>query len=161
MSFVLLHKWGCILILAATGFIKLISAAGSSPVLLNHDPLLMLDYRTLMLSIGMAEIGVAIALILGRDTGKAFLAVVWLSGGFLSYQMGLFMIGAKEPCPCLGTLYDILPAFRSVAASLVKASAAYMFIGSLICLWQMQRGKAFGMDTVSNSEFDNDKASST
>ena len=152
LSFILLHKWGCVSILAATGFLKLASAAGSSPVLLNHDPLLMLNYRTLMVSIGVAEIGVALNMVLGRDTGKAFLSVIWLSGGFLCYQFGLFMLGSKEPCPCLGTLYDILPAFRSVAASLVKVSAAYMFVGSLISLWQLHRDNNRGIDAFATSK---------
>jgi len=121
--------------LVLTAMAKLYSSFGSAKVLVVQDELLHLGYRPLLISVALLEIGVAAFLIRGRSDFRKCLVMFWLSGNFLSYHLGNYLLGIHL-CPCLGHLTDRLPLPNGLTAVLLQFLVLYWFVTSLNILWR-------------------------
>ncbi|HLH54028.1 MAG TPA: hypothetical protein VKY92_10490 [Verrucomicrobiae bacterium] len=118
-----------------TALAKLYAATGDAKVLQLQDELLRIGYRPLMISVGLLEIVVALFLCKSRSDLKRCLALLWLSGNFLLYHFGDYILGVHL-CPCLGHLTDRLPLPKGLAEVLFQFLALYWFLASLNMLWR-------------------------
>jgi hypothetical protein len=131
-----------ILLLTATA--KFISSAGSGRILLEHDPLTDFQFRNLFRIVGCIEAAVALFCFCGKRTWLPAGLVAWLATSFLTYRIGLVMVGYDRPCSCMGNLTDALHIPPQAADTAMKIVLAYLLLGSyatLFWLW-WQRKKA-------------------
>lgn len=111
------------------------SSAGSVKILQVQDALLHVGYRPLILSAAVLEIGMAAFLLNNRNTLLRSLVLIWLSGNFLFYHWGGYLLGVYL-CPCLGRLTDNLPLPRGFAEVMLQLLVLYWFLGSINMIWQ-------------------------
>jgi len=129
------------LLLLATGFAKLISGAGTTPILLTHDPILVIETRFVLLGIGEVEIVVALLCLLAKKFLLRTAAVVWLATNFAAYRAGLLLIGGKQHCPCMGDLTDVLHISPQAADMAAGVVLVYLWLGGCaILLWLWSGG---------------------
>ena len=95
-------------VLLVTGLAKLWSAMGEARVLGVRDPLFGLTFRQLMLGVGLVELLVAGVCLVGRRERLSCVLVGWLSGNVALYRLGLWWMGWKRPCGCLGHVTDAI-----------------------------------------------------
>jgi hypothetical protein len=129
-------------LLALTGFAKVVSALGDSKFLTVVDPILGVQFGSLTLLVGSAEIAIAGYCFFGSRQSLALTLVAWMSTNFLTYRFGLWWVGWKKPCSCLGNLTDALHISPQVAENIMKVVLAYLLIGSyglLLSSWKRQR----------------------
>jgi len=101
------------------GVAKLWSLTGESTLLLERDPILGIKFSHLMQLAATLELGV-VAVCFFRPTVDGLLAIAWLSVMFVSYRVGLWWIGWKKPCNCLGDLTDALQISPQLADNIMK-----------------------------------------
>jgi len=121
--------------LLLTSLAKLYSAAGHAKVLAVQDQLLHLGYRPLMILTATVEVAVAVFLFKGRSDVRRCLVLLWLSGNFLFYHLGNYLLGVQL-CPCLGQLTERLPLPKGLAELVFQFLALYWFLTSLNMLWR-------------------------
>jgi hypothetical protein len=123
-------------ILVVTANAKLLSVLWSSPgILAVADPLLQISTRSLLLLVGVSEIGAAIYLLLGGTSFNKLLLILWFGLCFGVYRLGLLLIRAEKPCSCLGTLDFVAPIGAKAVDLFLKSLIAYMIVGSLYFLY--------------------------
>ena len=126
-------------ILAATGLAKIWSSFGQARLLVVPDPLVGIEFGSLMLIIGIAEVVVAGICLLDSASKRPLVLVAWLATSFVVYRSGLWWIGWTKPCGCLGNLTDSLHIPPQAVDTIMKLVLAYLLIGSyatLFCLWR-------------------------
>jgi hypothetical protein len=136
--------------LLITGFAKVRSAFGESKLLAIPDPIIGVQFGQLFLVVGPAEIVIALVCFFSKRQTLALLLVAWLSSGFALYRLGLWWLGWKKPCSCLGNLTDALHISPQVADNIIKVLLVYLIIGSyglLVWRWRMGRSPGNGSDT--------------
>lgn len=129
-------------VLAVTGLAKIWTAFGDVKLLNVIDPILGIQFRDLMLAVGVAELVIAGLCLFGRASGLATALVAWLAGSFFAYRVGLWWIDWHKPCGCLGNLTDALHISPETADNIIKAVLAYLLIGSyglLLWRWKLTR----------------------
>ena len=139
-------------ILALTGIIKSWSAFGQSKLLAMADPITGIQFGRLMLTVGILELVIA-GVCLFRKSQKLSLALIaWLATNFALYRLGLWWMGWKKPCTCLGNLTDALHIPPQTADTAMKIILAYLLIGSygsLFWLWRQRKKAASAAPFVS------------
>ena len=123
------------MVLLLTGLAKLWSAMGEARVLGVRDPLFGLTFRQLMAGVGLVEVLVAGVCLVGRRERQGLVLVGWLAGNFALYRLGLWWLGWKRPCGCLGHLTDALGVSPTVADRVMIGVLAYLVIGAVAGLW--------------------------
>ena len=124
-------------ILAVTCVAKVWSAFGGSKMLAVVDPILGITFGKLMLAVGVAEIVIALVCFFSKRQTLALGLVAWMSTNFVVYRLGLWWMGWKKPCSCLGNLTDALHISPQTADNIMKVLLAYLLIGSyLLLIWQ-------------------------
>lgn len=120
---------------------KLISAIGSSRILLTSDPVFLLPFRYVFLVAALVELFVAAVCFFGKQDLIKVSLVAWLSTVFLVYRLGLLWTGYHRPCSCLGNLTDALHVSPQVADTIMKIILAYLLITSYMILlyWLAQK----------------------
>ena len=118
---------GCILLV--TGLAKVISASGKAAILENTDPLFGISFRHLMLLAGITELVVSGACFLRAKRNHSLNLVTWLATAFLVYRAGLWYIGWRRPCPCMGYVTDALHIHSQTADTIMKIILAYLLFG--------------------------------
>jgi len=130
------------LILAITGLAKVWSSFGDVKLLTVADPIVGIPFKYLMLAVGVAELVIAAVCLCTKANRLATVLVAWLATNFLVYRIGLWWMGWKKPCSCLGNLADTLGISPQTADHLIKVLLAYLLIGSyglLIWEWRKRR----------------------
>ncbi|HEX5221421.1 MAG TPA: MauE/DoxX family redox-associated membrane protein [Verrucomicrobiae bacterium] len=123
-------------ILIATGIAKIWSGLGSSKFLILVDPIVGVKFGQLMLMVGLAEIVIALLCFFSKRQTLALGLVAWISTNFVVYRLGLWWMGWKKPCSCLGNLTDALHISPQTADNIMKVVLAYLFIGSYVLLFR-------------------------
>jgi hypothetical protein len=123
-----------IIILVLTALAKLLSATGEATVLGARDPLLALTYRQVFLAVASFEIAVVFTLIFGSRQGLKIAIIGWLALNFTLYRAGLYWIGAKLPCGCLGSITSNLGITPETADLWMKWVLSYLLFGSIILM---------------------------
>ncbi len=127
------------LLLAVTGLAKLWSSLGAARALLAPDPLPGVPYKHLLAGVAVMEIVVATICSLGRSRHLALALVAYLSTNFMLYRIGLWWIGWKQPCGCMGSLTDALHIRPQTADHIAFVLLLYMLAASyalLVVLWK-------------------------
>ena len=101
------------LILAITGTAKGWTSFGNGKLLAVTDPILGIEFGRLMLVVGLAEIVTALICLFGKRPTLAAILVAWLATSFVVYRLGLWWMGWKRPCDCLGNHHGRDPYFPS------------------------------------------------
>jgi hypothetical protein len=122
-------------VLMTTGAAKLISSCGNAHLLEYPDPLLYLSFRYVLLISGIIELAIASVCFYGRQSGLQAAIIAWFATGLLVYRIGLFWIGWRKPCICLGNLTDELNVSSQTADTAMKVILAYLLIGSYATLF--------------------------
>jgi hypothetical protein len=128
-------------LLLATSVAKLVSSAGNSRVLQTPDPIFGIEFRYLFCIVGAIELAVSLYGLYGRRPSLQIGLMAWLATGFLTYRLGLVMVGYHKPCSCLGNLTDSIHMSPSAADSAAKAVLAYLIVtsyGALLWLWKQK-----------------------
>lgn len=129
---------------------KVLSLSGNSTLLMERDPFLGIKFSHLMLIAAALELGVA-AICFFRSTVDGLLAIAWLSVLLVAYRAGLWWIGWKKPCSCLGNLTDALHISPQLADNVMKGLLAFMLFGSVSLLfmhWHSSRSPQGGGQEV-------------
>jgi hypothetical protein len=132
-------------ILGITGIAKVWSGLGNSKFLAVADPIIGLKFGQLMLTVGMAEIAIALFCFFSQRQTVALGLVAWMSTNFVVYRLGLWWMHWHRPCNCLGNLTDALHISPQAADNIMKVLLAYLLIGSyglLLWQWKQQRPEA-------------------
>lgn len=107
----LAHHWlvpAAGMLFLIVGGAKLISVFGDAKILKLPDPVLRLPWWLLMSTAGIVEVVVGSLCVLGKDRLSRAQALLLLSGGLILYRAMDWHSEAKEPCPCLGGLLDVI-----------------------------------------------------
>lgn len=118
------------------------SGFGTAKLLVVADPILGIQFRHLMLVVGMVEIVVALLCFFSKGQKLVMGLVAWLATNFVVYRIGLWWVGYNKPCSCLGNLTDALHIPPETADTAMKTILAYLLLGSyasLFWLWQQKR----------------------
>jgi hypothetical protein len=137
-------------ILAITGAAKLLAITGDGTILRVSDPFFGIPFQPLMLLVGLAELLVAGICFLGRWPGLSTMLVAWLASGFLVYRMGIWMIGWKKPCGCLGNLTDVLGISPKTADWIAMILLGYLLVGAYAVLF-LKKGDALSAGSQGGS----------
>lgn len=135
--------WSAGVVLAITGAGKAFAATGPAGALDLPDPFLGLRFRHLMLLVGLAELLVAFFCLFTPKRLFALGAVAWLATSFSVYRAGLWFIGWRRPCGCMGSLTDLLRLSPSTSDQIMKGVLLFLLVGShLLLLRYWRRGRA-------------------
>ena len=129
-------------VLLLTGVAKGVSAFGNARILETHDPLLGIRFRSLFGVVGGVEIVVAMVCLLGTRVRVQLALVLWLAVSFAVYRLGLFLVGYRQPCVCLGSMTAAIHLSPKVADCGMKIVLGYLLVGSgasLLLVWKQQR----------------------
>ena len=123
------------ILLLLTGTAKLISASQKVSVLAMSDPLIgFLTVKQTSIIAGILEVSVAIYILMRQNSNRQLEIIAWLSLLFITYHIGLYLIGFHGMCSCLGNANAWLKLSDSSINLAVKCLLAYFSIGSLLML---------------------------
>lgn len=122
-----------------TGIAKILSASGNAEILQRSDPLLGMSFRHLILIAAILELAVAGVCLFGKSRTISIIIVAWLAAGLLTYRLGLWWIGWRRPCSCLGNLTDAIHVSPQAADNIMKGVLAYLLVGSYATLFSLWR----------------------
>ena len=125
-------------ILAATAAIKVASVFGVAPILDALDPLFHLRMRLLLLLVAASELVAATIIFSARSPVMGATACATMGAEFILYRTAARLMGERH-CPCLGTVTQWLRIDDARVVGLLWATAAYLFAGGLLVLYQHQR----------------------
>jgi hypothetical protein len=126
-------------LLFVTALAKLLTARGTARVLLSPDPIFAIPFREVLLAVAVLELLVALSCLLGSGLRLQVLLVACLSTNFVSYRVGLWLMGWHGPCGCLGTLTGALHVSPETADAVMKIILSYLLVGSYAALYYVSR----------------------
>jgi hypothetical protein len=88
---------------------------------------------------GLLELAVSAICLLRGGTKPALFLVAWLASSFLLYHAGLWFMGWKPPCGCLGNLGDAIHLSPRVAERTAQILSVYLLAGSVTTILQLRR----------------------
>jgi hypothetical protein len=92
--------------------------------------------------VGVVELVIAGICLFGKSQKLKLGLIAWLATSFVVYRLGLWWMGWKKPCGCLGNLTDALHLSPQAADSLMKVILAYLLIGSYgLLIWRWRQGR--------------------
>jgi len=131
-------------ILIATSLAKIYSAGGTAQILDLTDALLPITNRQTIRVIGLIEIAIVFALLLGRNETVKLTCIAWLGCNFALYRLGVMFLTVSRPCPCLGSITEMLPFKPATIDGILQAVVLYLMFGSLFLLfverWRQRSG---------------------
>lgn len=119
-------------ILFVTGAAKMISALGDQKILSLIDPVTGISFKYLMFYTGTLEIIVSLLCLFQKRIKVSLGMILWLSTCFCVYRIGLYYLGWKQPCTCLGSLTDAIHVAPNVADIFMKVILFYLLLGSIV-----------------------------
>lgn len=94
---------GAVLVLVVSALFKVMGVIAGHPLLQDPDPLLYrLTRGQLALAAAVFEGVVAVGWWRSRQAGWRLFWLTWVTAVFISYRGGLWMVGYRGICPCLG-----------------------------------------------------------
>jgi hypothetical protein len=130
------------MLLLVTAIAKLVSSFGRAHILQNLDPILAMSFQHVFWIVGLVELIVAGFCFFDRRSRLQVSLVAWLATCFVTYRLGLVLVGYQKPCSCMGNLADALHIPPQIADTAMKIILAYLLIGSyatLFWLWRQKR----------------------
>ena len=137
-----LFLYSAAVVLLLTGSAKVISSFGHETILQTRDPLTGIQFQVLFRIVAGIEFAIALTCIFSKRTLLPVGLVAWLTTSFLTYRVGLVLVGYHRPCQCMGNFTDALHISQQTADTAMKIILAYLLISSYaICFWLWWRGK--------------------
>jgi hypothetical protein len=136
-------------ILALTALAKAWTVAAGGKILLVAEPLSGLPFKHVFPLVAAVELAIAVVCLFTKAHRLATMLVAWMATNFLVYRVGLWWMGWRKPCGCLGNLTDALHISPQTADHLIKLLLAYLLVGSyglLIWQWRQRRKTAPKME---------------
>jgi hypothetical protein len=127
-----------------TGAAKLLSAGAGGPSTTAMDPVFAAPLSRILIVAGVAELCVCAVCIFShirRMRRVSLILIAWLASVFACYRAGLWWLGWKGPCRCLGTLTESLHMAPWLADDIMIGVLAYLLLGSY---WFLASGWAIG-----------------
>lgn len=128
-------------ILGLTGFAKLISVFGHAKLLAMDDPIVGVPFRYLMLLVGCIELALAFVCLYTKKDNLALALIAWLATLIAGYRFGLWWLGWKRPCSCMGNLTDALGLSPEFVDSAMKVILLYLLIGSYALFFMLKKSR--------------------
>lgn len=125
-------------ILLLTAAAKFASSFGHDKILLEYDPVLGFQFRTLFWLVASVESGVAVTCFRSGRTWLSTGLVAWLATSFVAYRLAMWKIGYHKPCGCLGNLTGALHISPEAADTIMKVILAYLLVGSYAGLFWLR-----------------------
>ena len=122
-------------ILLATSLAKIYSAGGTARVLDLIDALLPITNRQTLWLVGLIEMAIVFALLLGRNEPVKLTCIAWLGCNFALYRLGVMFLTVNKPCPCLGSITEMLPLKPATIDLILQTVVLYLMFGSLFFLF--------------------------
>ncbi len=124
----------CCCVLFFTAAAKLWTVfGGGTQLLVVLDPVLGVEFRTVMIVSALMEIAVGMVCLL-RPSVDGLVSVVWLGVLIVSYRTAVWQSGWTKPCGCLGNLTDVLHISPELADNVMKGVLAFMLSGGISLL---------------------------
>ncbi len=144
------YLWACTCTLGLTGLLKLISAFGHAGILEVADPLFGIQTRSVLSTIGIIEIFIAITLRRLQNKRSALCLASWTWINFLLYRSFLIFTGTGATCPCLGTWVDWLGVRASVVNDTLMVISISMSLGGILLLFGIWKRPVVHLAGTSN-----------
>jgi hypothetical protein len=142
MKITRLFIYSAAIVLLLAGLAKVISATGHGKILLQVDPLTGFKFRDLFYIAGGTEIIISLICVISWRIWISAALVAWLATSFLTYRIGLVLIGYHKPCSCLGSFTDAVHIPPQIADMTMKIVLLYLLIGSYgILLWSWRQNQ--------------------
>lgn len=128
---------GILLLLTATA--KLISSYGASKILNGVDPVFHVSFRFLFRAVAVVELGIGGVCLFSKNLNLRVGLIAAIATTFMLYRLGLYWMGFRGGCSCLGNLTDALHISPTLADRVMKIILGYLLIGSygmLFWLWR-------------------------
>lgn len=117
-------------LLLVTGSAKLLSVViGEVPLLEVTDPIFGIPFRYEFALVGAIELLVAFMCFLRTRTTMQAGLITWLGTVLAIYRLGVWFIGWRLPCSCLGLFSESLHVSPRDTDFLMKTLLTYMLIG--------------------------------
>jgi hypothetical protein len=129
-------------IFLVTGIAKVLSVFGNTQDLVLLDPIFGIEFRKVMLSVGLAEIILAIICLRQSKQMVALSLTAWMSVNYLLYHIGAHVLHWRRPCICMGYLSEGLHLPPWFSEWLSEALVLYLFACScylLFCNWRKRK----------------------
>lgn len=125
-----------VVILLLTAVLKLASAFGVARILSTADPLLpFLSARMVSLLAAAVEFGAVAFILLSQTVAARLLMISWLFCLFVAYRAGLYVIGYRGYCSCLGRLMDFLPLRDQTLSVISLGLVSYLGIAVVMMIY--------------------------
>lgn len=126
------YLWSVVVILTVTGAGKIYSGLSTTKMALQSDPLLGFQFRSLLITVGIFELAIAVVCALAEDALLKAQMLLWFSMSIVSYRIGLVLIDYSGPCKCLGSLTEKLGLDPTLTDAVMKALLAYIAVGGVV-----------------------------
>ncbi len=129
-------------ILLVTALLKIVGTTQASAFFNDRAPLLeFLTTRELMLVAAALELTIVVLILLHRSTTFRLWLVLWLTTLFTIFRLGLWAIGFKGYCPCLGGVVKWFLSNRAGTDRGLELLLAYFGFASVYCLILEKRNR--------------------
>jgi len=115
---------------------KLYTVGSHLRILELYDPILLIQYRYLLLGAAAIEIICVAALLTSRYSWFKGLILLWLGANFFSYRAALALSGVPTPCPCFGSVGSRLGLSPAVADFLTRSIVLFLLAAGAYLLYQ-------------------------
>jgi hypothetical protein len=119
-------------VLMLTSLAKIYSSGGSAPLLDLPEAILPMTYRQTLWVVGMIEMAVAFLLLLGSNDRTKLIAIGWLGANFALYRAAVKLLTVGSPCPCLGSITQMLPLSKRTIQGILTGVMVYLICGSVL-----------------------------
>lgn len=139
-SFVVMFVRSAGILLAVTALAKLTSSFGTDRILDYPDPVFLLKNRHVFVILGVMELIVSFYCFLSNNQKTQASIIAIVSSNILLYRLGVYWLGYKGLCPCLGSMSSVLHVSPRVFDTALQIIMAYLLIGGyalLIYLWRV------------------------
>lgn len=130
-------------LLLLTALAKFVSSTGNSMILRDPDPVFNITYKQEFIIVGLIELVIARICLFSKRPWLRAGSIAWLATHFMLYRGALLWMGVLKPCPCMGTLTEMLPIDQATLDKVLIGILGYMLVGSYATLlWLfLQRSK--------------------
>lgn len=126
------HLASATVLLFLTGVAKLVSAGGSSAILEDADPIVGVQTRWLLITLGILELGTIVLIIVSHDHRLPSLIVAILGAQFLWYRAVFQIGGYTRGCPCLGSFAEWTNLSQATINNMLWTIAAWLCFGGIL-----------------------------
>jgi hypothetical protein len=124
------------IILLVTSAAKLISSTMTARILDASDPLFGFKNRQIMVTVGLIELLVVGILLFANNARLKLVLITWVGFNFILYRLASWLFVFTKPCPCLGTIADLIHVRQETLNVFLTSAAIYLLLGgtSLLAL---------------------------